>query len=134
SEPSVAAETTFEVVPDAYYVEATRDDSDCEAPAGVTAVVLPGRPRSSKVELAPPISDAWAASNVAGIIEPGLSVRLLGSAKVTCSSHVDVTLLKALDVEMEPGAYYAKLDNAAIYGRSVLLAFGDSTKSALVLL
>jgi hypothetical protein len=130
----VSASATFAVVPDAYYVDGYREDRNCEAPAGVTAIVLPGHPAESKVSLDPPVSDVWAASNVAGLLDSGLSVRLFVTAAVACASKVDVSQLKPLPISVEDSAYYAKIDHTDPAHQSVLLVFGDARQTAVVLL
>jgi hypothetical protein len=128
--PAVSVETTFAVVPDAYYVEAKRMNDECQTAAGETAIVLPGHTTVTKVGLGPPLADAPAASYVAGLIDPGISVSLYGINVVACSSHINVLELKPLAIAEDADTYHAMLRNSDIADGSVLLIFGDSGRKA----
>ena len=92
-----AAEATFHVVPDAYYVEGFQQKTQCSTPAGMVEIVLPGHPASTKTYLANCCGDAVAASYVAGLVPPNVGVEIMRLPSVLpCGASVDEHSLQKL--------------------------------------
>jgi hypothetical protein len=132
--PNVSVGATFSVVPDAYYVGARSTGGDCQVAAGETAVVLPGHTAVAKVDLvsSPVIGDAPAASYLAGLVDPGVTVSLYSGNVGVCSSRVELSKVKSLDLTQSAGTYEARLSNSDVYKGSVVLVLRDSVRSAVL--
>ena len=105
-------------MPDAYYVQGQREKTGCSTPGGVVAVVLPGHPVSMKVGIFPCCGDMPAYSYVAGLVSPGIDVRLLrSSAPLSCGARVDESTLDALQgaesFRRAGNAYYGSVADAS---------------------
>ena len=119
-----AAEATFHVVPDAYYVEGFQQKTQCSTPAGMVEIVLPGHPASLKTYLPNCCGDAMAASYVACLVPPGVGIQILRlPTALPCGASVDEHLLQKL-----PSQSALRQIGNAYYG-----AISDSSEGTLIM-